>query len=420
MYERAPKSRMRTLPIQRMVRTSEAAPLQAPSSAAALPRHDLASLPVHPSAARDGSSRSDRGNLPRRLKSGIEGLSGVSMDGVRVHYNSPRPAELDALATAQGREIHLAPGQDHYLPHEAWHIVQQAQGRVKPTIQAKGGPPINEDKSLEREADAMGAKAMAGGAGAAPQAHARPAAGQAPAQLKAEPPIQLGRVNNARKLRNTGANNRKPRQRRGTYIIGQHGYKKKEQQRLARKYRIKVTGSTHESEHTVGYEPIGRTSGEKRGKGARARKLEQFAAAYQEVKDLHRRHIGTGTHSSKDKSGFNSEGYRAAQRSLIESGQVGNAIQLNQLGYAFDPTFRQTLTTSEGQAATDSFHSMIGSLTGLTYAQGGTDVTAPVDAQQRAEAHLSRFVAQNRRYPSRAEENDVRKLYGLDLLPDQN
>ncbi len=97
--------------------------------------------------------------LPDNLKSGIESLSGISMDNVRVHYNSPKPAQLNALAYAQGTDIHLASGQEQYLPHEAWHVVQQAQGRVKPTMQMKGNTPINDDKGLEHEADVMGAEA---------------------------------------------------------------------------------------------------------------------------------------------------------------------------------------------------------------------------------------------------------------------
>jgi hypothetical protein len=96
--------------------------------------------------------------LPDNLKAGVESLSGVSLNNVQVHYNSPRPAQLNALAYAQGTDIHVAAGQQKHLPHEAWHIAQQSQGRVKPTTQAKGVA-INDDSSLEREADVMGAKA---------------------------------------------------------------------------------------------------------------------------------------------------------------------------------------------------------------------------------------------------------------------
>lgn len=97
--------------------------------------------------------------LPDNLKAGIRILSGLSLDHVSVHYNSPRPAELDALAYTQGSNIYIAPGQEHFLPHEAWHVVQQAQGRVKPTMQLKGVR-INNDARLEMEADMMGEKVV--------------------------------------------------------------------------------------------------------------------------------------------------------------------------------------------------------------------------------------------------------------------
>lgn len=98
--------------------------------------------------------------LPDNLKSGIESLSGMSMDHVKVHYNSAQPAQLNAHAYAQGSEIHVAPGQEQHLPHEAWHVVQQAQGRVRPTMQMKGEVQVNDDKGLEAEADVMGGRAQ--------------------------------------------------------------------------------------------------------------------------------------------------------------------------------------------------------------------------------------------------------------------
>lgn len=99
--------------------------------------------------------------LPDNLKTGIENLSGYSLDDVRVHYNSDKPAQLQALAYTQGTDIHVAPGQEEHLPHEAWHVVQQMQGRVKPTMQMRVEQ-INEDEGLEREADVMGEKASRG------------------------------------------------------------------------------------------------------------------------------------------------------------------------------------------------------------------------------------------------------------------
>lgn len=102
----------------------------------------------------------NRGGLPDGLRSGIEQLSGMDMGDVRVHRNSGKAGEAGALAYAQGSDIHLAPGQEQHLPHEAWHVVQQRQGRVQPTTQAPNGAAVNDDAALEAEADAMGAKAM--------------------------------------------------------------------------------------------------------------------------------------------------------------------------------------------------------------------------------------------------------------------
>jgi hypothetical protein len=102
----------------------------------------------------------DRPGLPDGVKSAVENLSGMSLDGVKVHYSSPEPAQLDALAFTQANDIHLGPGQERHLAHEAWHVVQQAKGRVKPTMQLKGGVQANDQQALEDEADAMGAAAM--------------------------------------------------------------------------------------------------------------------------------------------------------------------------------------------------------------------------------------------------------------------
>jgi len=98
--------------------------------------------------------------LPDSLKSGIENLSGYAMDDVKVHYNSDKPTQLQAHAYAQGTDIHLASGQEKHLPHEAWHVVQQKQGRVQPTMQMKGSVNVNDDIGLEKEADEMGEKAL--------------------------------------------------------------------------------------------------------------------------------------------------------------------------------------------------------------------------------------------------------------------
>ncbi|MCK5015108.1 MAG: DUF4157 domain-containing protein, partial [Candidatus Omnitrophica bacterium] len=107
----------------------------------------------------DGGEAENPSDMPRPLKAGLEQLSGMELSGVRVHNNSSKPAQLNALAYTQGQDIHMGPGQEKYLPHEGWHVVQQMQGRVRPTMHAKGVS-INDDSGLEREADAMGEKAL--------------------------------------------------------------------------------------------------------------------------------------------------------------------------------------------------------------------------------------------------------------------
>ena len=141
----APK--IKAAPVQRRAQQPGSA---AHSSPTAAPRE--AQKPARAPSAHDG--------LPPRLKAGIESLSGISMDHVKVHYNSAKPAQMDARAYAQGNEIHVGSGQERHLPHEAWHVVQQARGQVRATMQLKGGAYLNNDLRLEREADVMGARAM--------------------------------------------------------------------------------------------------------------------------------------------------------------------------------------------------------------------------------------------------------------------
>jgi hypothetical protein len=87
--------------------------------------------------------RPNNTGMPDGLKSGLENLSGYSLDEVKVHYNSDKPSQLQALAYTQGTDIHVAPGQEQHLPHEGWHVVQQMQGRVQPTMQIKEGKPYS-------------------------------------------------------------------------------------------------------------------------------------------------------------------------------------------------------------------------------------------------------------------------------------
>ena len=120
---------------------------------------------------------------------------------MRVHEDG-RATSLGALAYTQGTNIHFAPGQyqpdsrqgQELLGHELTHVVQQAQGRVQATGQAKGVA-INSDPALEHEADVMGTRAArgeathaaCGGCGAC----ATCSNGGSTGQRKAEPAVQL-------------------------------------------------------------------------------------------------------------------------------------------------------------------------------------------------------------------------------------
>ena len=126
----------------------------------AVPIQLHAVVPAATSVSDAAVARVNDTGMPDQLKNGVEYLSGMDLSDVKVHYNSDKPAQLQALAYAQGNDIHLGPGEERHLPHEAWHVVQQRQGRVQATRQLQAGVPVNDDQGLEREADVMGSKAM--------------------------------------------------------------------------------------------------------------------------------------------------------------------------------------------------------------------------------------------------------------------
>lgn len=95
--------------------------------------------------------------IPDSMKERAEAYSGFSFDDVRVHYGSAKPAQVQALAYAQGSQVYLGPGQEQHLGHELGHVVQQKQGRVMPTGSVKGQA-LNDNQSLEQEADRFGSR----------------------------------------------------------------------------------------------------------------------------------------------------------------------------------------------------------------------------------------------------------------------
>ena len=135
-----------------------------PAPAEATPQSTGSGAPARSAYPVQRTAAHNETGLPDGLKTKMEGTFGTSLDHLRVNKNSSFPAKVGAIATAQGNRIDIAPG--HYNPdtsagqkligHEAWHTVQQSQGRVKPTMQMKSGHAVNDDRGLESEADAMG------------------------------------------------------------------------------------------------------------------------------------------------------------------------------------------------------------------------------------------------------------------------
>ena len=106
--------------------------------------------------ANSSTGRKNRTGIPTRLKERIESNTGVSLDDVQVHYNSDRPARLDALAYTKGNQVEVGPGQEHHLPHELGHVVQQKLGIVRSNARHPSGEAMNTDVELEKQADAIG------------------------------------------------------------------------------------------------------------------------------------------------------------------------------------------------------------------------------------------------------------------------
>lgn len=91
---------------------------------------------------------------------------GSDFSNVNIHQDSSKASAVGALAYTQGNDVHFAPGQfkpdtksgQELIGHELTHVAQQRAGKVQANTSI-AGMPVNNEKSLEAEADQMGAKA---------------------------------------------------------------------------------------------------------------------------------------------------------------------------------------------------------------------------------------------------------------------
>lgn len=105
--------------------------------------------------------------MPDETLNKMSNSFGTDFSDVNIHSDSKSATDAGALAYTQGNDIHFAPGQydpasqsgQELLGHELTHVQQQREGRVQAN-NVVNGMPLNDDKSLEDEADAGGRKAV--------------------------------------------------------------------------------------------------------------------------------------------------------------------------------------------------------------------------------------------------------------------
>lgn len=189
-----------------------------------------------------------------------------------------------------------------------------------------------------------------------------------------------------------------------SYPVGSHGAKNRAQKQFG------TSGESHQSEHPIGYAVA--ASGEPRGHDRFAKTVENFMPAYQEEKTVHRDHVGTGTSKEGDI-------YRKTQRTSLAEGRPGNALQTNQLEYAYQPEFRATDAQAAKRLKTAdmSFEQMVTAMNSTPFWDPDLNVwvNLNVTALEKAEVLLARDAARTGLRPGRKEE--VEKLKKVGLLP---
>lgn len=116
------------------------------------------------------STVSNSEKLPDEVQAKMESSFGQGFSDVKIHKDSSSAQDINAKAYTQGKDIHFAPGEyqphsssgQELIGHELTHVLQQGQGRVGPGEIHGKGLEINQDQSLENEADHLGKLASQG------------------------------------------------------------------------------------------------------------------------------------------------------------------------------------------------------------------------------------------------------------------
>jgi hypothetical protein len=129
-----------------------------------------------PAVLAPAQRKENKTGMSDEVKTRMETALNADFSDIRIHSDSSKAPAVGALAYTQGRDVHIAPSQFNpdtatgasLLGHELTHVLQQREGRVRPTTEV-GGMPVNDDPALEKEADTFGSKVNCSEVPAQPQ-----------------------------------------------------------------------------------------------------------------------------------------------------------------------------------------------------------------------------------------------------------
>ena len=143
---------------------------------------------------------------------------------------------------------------------------------------------------------------------------------------------------------------------------GSYGTREQEKARLQNKFDKEITGNEFEHEHIIGVNVLIRNSDERlnRDKGE-GKKIEKLAPAYYEIKELHRKHVGTGTGPNADK--FRDKINEFMIQDNVAGAMIENVREYGEMKefrafYKKDPITNEFINDN-AKIADDSFNHMI-------------------------------------------------------------